>query len=273
VGQWFHLAATVGENGMRLFVNGQQVTSSATYTGQLFPSSGTTFMLGRAIPSATPAYHHGGLEDVRLYDRELTAFEIAALFADGYFQHRSVEDWDGDGILNDGNSSGTMGDYNCPVGVTAACDDNNRLWPNPTQASVGCSGADCTWEIPGCDPPQELIDTGNLYWYCPVLGSAFAASDLCTGSGTHLATISDQGEDDLVWLMIGDDAWIGLTDLGTEDVFEWVTGEPFSYDNWETGEPDDAYGGEDCVVVHGVTGLWHDRYCELTYDAVCEYSF
>jgi hypothetical protein len=239
----------------------------------MFPSAGSTYMIGRSTNNTTPAFTTGGIDDVRLYDRELTAFEAASLFAEDFFRHRSVDDWDGDGILNDGDSSGVMGDYSCPVGVTAACDDNNRLWPNPTQLAVGCGGADCTWEIAGCDPPWELTDTGNLYWYCPVLGSASDASTLCAGADAHLATITDQDEDDLVWQMIGDDAWIGADDLTNEGTWEWITGEPFGYQGWELGEPDDAYGQEDCAVVYGVTGLWHDRYCELDYDAVCEYSF
>ena len=42
-------------------------------------------------------------------------------------------DDDNDGILDDGDSSGTNGDHPCTGGATTGCDDNCRLVANPGQ--------------------------------------------------------------------------------------------------------------------------------------------
>ncbi|MBN1211023.1 MAG: hypothetical protein JXA92_00455 [candidate division Zixibacteria bacterium] len=44
------------------------------------------------------------------------------------------DDYDDDGILDDGDFSGIVGDNCCPDGVTVNCDDNCRLKYNPDQA-------------------------------------------------------------------------------------------------------------------------------------------
>jgi hypothetical protein len=50
------------------------------------------------------------------------------------------DDADGDGILDDGDGSGTKGDNPCPDGVTTNCDDNCPLTPNPGQSDSDGNG-------------------------------------------------------------------------------------------------------------------------------------
>ena len=47
-----------------------------------------------------------------------------------------AQDADGDGVLDDGDGSGSPYDAPCPNGVTSGCDDNCRVVSNPTQADV-----------------------------------------------------------------------------------------------------------------------------------------
>jgi len=92
----------------------------------------------------------------------------------------------------------------------------------------------------------------------------------------HLATLTNQLENDFVAGAVGSgDRWIGLTDSdqtstldgttmpGTEagtsrtTGWAWVNGEPFSYEHFGGGEPNDS-GGEDAAHVRG-DGWWNDH--------------
>ena len=64
--------------------------------------------------------------------------------------------------------------------------------------------------------------------------------------GGHLVTINDQAEQDLLYDLFGTDAFrIGFTDQEVEGQWEWISGEPVTYTNWQLGEPNDAGGNED----------------------------
>ena len=51
-----------------------------------------------------------------------------------------AQDWDVDGILDDGDGNGTVGDNPCTGGVTANCDDNCRYELNTNQSDVSGDG-------------------------------------------------------------------------------------------------------------------------------------
>ena len=238
----------------------------------MFPASGTSYLLGKST-TATAHYMTGSLDDVRLYGRALTEMELSSLYADEYWRHRSVDDWDGDGVPNDGNGSTVIGDSLCPDGVVIGCDDSDPLWPNVLQHNQDWPGGDCTWDVVGCDPPLEAADSGHLYWYCPVPQTATEAYAFCVADGLQLVTISDAAENAVVRDTAMDDIWIGVTDLETEGTWLWVTGEEVTWDNWENGQPDDQFNDEDCGVMYSFSGAWNDRYCELSHDFVCEYSY
>lgn len=110
---WTHLAASVGASGVRLFVNGTQVGVSHTAPSGL--PNGGALRLG-----AGPAHDRpldGGLDDVRAYAAELTAYQVQADMADAIAEHGPVAAYgfdEGDGALahdatgrgNDGTLSG-----------------------------------------------------------------------------------------------------------------------------------------------------------------------
>jgi formylglycine-generating enzyme required for sulfatase activity len=60
--------------------------------------------------------------------------------------------------------------------------------------------------------------------------------------GGHLVTVASAAEWDTIRLALGDkfdklDLWMGATDELVEGQWKWVTGEPFNYQLWCTGEP------------------------------------
>ncbi len=100
------------------------------------------------------------------------------------------------------------------------------------------------------------------------------AVDFCNSLGGHLATITSQAENDIVQSVIsgGNSAWIGGTDRNLEGVWEWVTGEDFSYTNWDYGQPDDADGWEEYLEIYGWNGYWNDLPEDINRYFVCEWE-
>jgi hypothetical protein len=74
VGQWQHVAATYDGSVARFYVDGVQ-TASATFTGNVGDSN--TWRIG-AYGTSAGGFFDGRIDNVRIYDRALSASEIAA---------------------------------------------------------------------------------------------------------------------------------------------------------------------------------------------------
>ena len=72
------------------------------------------------------------------------------------------------------------------------------------------------------------------------------AAKYCNNTGGHLATITSQAEEDAVfsWLQsLGNGNYSAFLGANNKDgEWKWVTGEPFSYTDWHSGEPS-GYNG------------------------------
>lgn len=93
----------------------------------------------------------------------------------------------------------------------------------------------------------------------------------CDSRGAHLATLTTQQENDFVLTQFvlgsteaSQGVWLGGTDEQLEGTWRWITGEPWAFQSWNGGEPNDGggsggTGGEDYLIAAGVTGgLWND---------------
>ena len=89
--------------------------------------------------------------------------------------------------------------------------------------------------------------TGVAYWT--------TARTNCSNMGGHLVTITSSGEQSFIF-GLWPSGWIGLTDEVTEGTWRWVTGETYSYTNWNNGEPNNS-GNEDYVQFVS-NGKWND---------------
>lgn len=89
--------------------------------------------------------------------------------------------------------------------------------------------------------------TGSMTWT--------AARQACIDMGGHLVTSTTLAENNFLF-NLWPNGWIGLTDEAVEGTWRWVTGEPYSWSYWNSGEPNNA-GNEDYIQFVG-GGRWND---------------
>lgn len=112
----------------------------------------------------------------------------------------------------------------------------------------------------------------------------------CMDRGGHLVTISSDAENDIAQTFVSYSKLIGgfeQVDLMSEaaGTYQWVTGEPFTFTNWdeENNEPD--RGGARCSFSRPIgrqcyehcarmtaDGLWTDQRCDLEDGYICEWE-
>ncbi|MBQ9531415.1 MAG: leucine-rich repeat protein [Eubacterium sp.] len=103
---------------------------------------------------------------------------------------------------------------------------------------------------------------------------------ICEYLGGNLATVTSSEENNVVKTF---SATYGDVVLGAErntsGNFEWVTGEPFSYTNWASGEPNNSSNYNGQFFIHlGSAGTWDDDNDKTTSNTksnngfVCEYE-
>ncbi|XP_044191071.1 lactose-binding lectin l-2-like [Thunnus albacares] len=64
--------------------------------------------------------------------------------------------------------------------------------------------------------------------------------------------------------------WIGLSDIHKEGRWMWSDGSAVDFVFWNSGEPNNYGGNEDCVHNNDGTDLkWNDRPCSHTLPSVC----
>ena len=82
----------------------------------------------------------------------------------------------------------------------------------------------------------------------------------------HLATITSNEENR--WIMentgVGEDqVWIGgiqeVPNGGPDSDWRWITGEPWEFTNWNSGEPNDAGEDEFYLIIWDPSGTWNDE--------------
>ena len=105
-----------------------------------------------------------------------------------------------------------------------------------------------------------------------------SAKLFCEKKGGHLVTISDEKENEFVNGMrcrnlstdYQQSIWLGGSDTANEGTWSWITGEPFTYSNWELNEPN---GGttQNYLQMYS-SGNWDDVQNEAGRFVVCEYD-
>jgi len=114
---------------------------------------------------------------------------------------------------------------------------------------------------------SKTYNPENGHWYQRIDTPMrwHAARDYCTALGGHLATIGTASENDFVYNLASGGGWLGATDEAQEGVWQWVTGEAWSYTNWAPHEPNNGvWPGHDGPYEHYLNfkpehpGQWND---------------
>jgi hypothetical protein len=111
---------------------------------------------------------------------------------------------------------------------------------------------------------------GHSYYRSTGLMTWTNARTSCSNMGGHLVTVTTAGENTFIY-NLWPSGWIGLTDEVTEGVWQWVTGEPYSYVSWNGGEPNNS-GNEDYIQFVGA-GKWNDLNNSSSLPYVLEFEY
>jgi hypothetical protein len=108
------------------------------------------------------------------------------------------------------------------------------------------------------------------------------ASASCMAAGMQLIAITDDALNQWLADQIGEEAWIGASDIAEEGTWVWEgQSSPFwsgdqygsaqdgAYERWYPTEPNDGLDADsDCAVIDG-NGYWHDRACGDAHPYIC----
>lgn len=81
-GQWYHIAVSRGSGGIKLYINGALITSTADTTSFSEYGSGTAALGGSSI-GCGGGYYVGGMDDSRMWTRQLTDSEVRDIYERG----------------------------------------------------------------------------------------------------------------------------------------------------------------------------------------------
>jgi hypothetical protein len=111
---------------------------------------------------------------------------------------------------------------------------------------------------------------GHSYYRSTGSATWTTARSNCAAMGGYLVTITTSAEQSFIF-NIWPSGWIGLTDEVSEGTWRWVTGETYSYKNWNSGEPNNA-GNEDYVQFVS-NGRWNDLPNNVSLPYVLEFDY
>jgi len=146
----------------------------------------------------------------------------------------------------------------------------------PEDITVACNGAtsccnDCP--TPGQDIPGFVYmgrRNGHQYYCSKEPAMWQTANTICTDLGGYLASINSADENDFIAAFLTtQNVFIGLSDAAQEGNFVWASGEPRTYNNWYTGQPNNLNGNQDYVQMLS-SGAWDDIYNNKQLEFVLE---
>lgn len=123
---------------------------------------------------------------------------------------------------------------------------------------------------------------GTDYFFCDGPADYPTAKSKCESASLHLVRIDGAQENAFLASSISNGRWVGGTDGVSEGDWRWeIGGDQFwqgaangtvvngAYASWDTGQPDDGGGAQDCLQL-GTSGAWSDAECVNGDEFICE---
>ena len=145
----------------------------------------------------------------------------------------------------------------------------NGLW-NDKSCTASPSKAIC--ETYTCPVGYVNAGGGKCLYYLTTADTWTNQKKNCENLGGTLAMVKSLKENAFIHSKkpSGTNYWIGFNDIATEGSFKWPdesSANAFTY--WDSGEPNNGNGDEDCVTYWG-GDRWNDYKCSNLLPAVCE---
>jgi hypothetical protein len=171
-------------------------------------------------------------------------------------------------------------DRACESGFCVVSD--RSLQPDGGNNNTSEDAATDSPQMPDADPFEAIAAACTAAGYAPVngiTGSLFkvvttnrqwgAAQADCkddVAGATHLIVMSSQAE---ATYMATQQGWVGLFDNNT-NVFVTVTGETGDIRDFDSGQPDNGGGDENCIQMRNDSNNLDDDQCDNGHPYVCE---
>lgn len=195
-----------------------------------------------------------------LSEREVTSNEY------GFNAAYSLNDYD---IARQKQATDYAVAKGAPIRTEYGVDDFSIWWLRSAVYSNSAKVASVSYKAKGEVPSDAIEFNGHYYKYYSNKLTWSNAKTYCENLGGHLATLTTAEENSFVQTSVYSGAcWIGATDEATEGTWVWVTGEPWSYTNWKSGEPNND-SNEDYLEL---TSGWNDNKGSATMGFVCEWD-
>ena len=171
---------------------------------------------------------------------------------------------------NQPDDCGGVEDYLEAWGRGASWNDNNLYG---TENETG-RGFVCEFENYFI-PSKTITYNGHIYCRYDEQLPWHKAKEICQGIGGHLATITSEEEQRVIEELCSGSFypayWLGATDEASEGDWKWVTGEPFSYTKWASGQPDN-YKTLEHYLEHNLeyNNAWNDNEVVNYRGFICE---
>jgi len=189
-------------------------------------------------------------------------------------------DNDCDGVDDDGLPTQTCGQGACALVQQPTCAEGAPLDCDPRAGAVfeipdnevddDCDGA---VDEPICAEGEVYFPSvGHCYWLNSDALGWDDARTACQARGGDLVSILSEAENDIVnSVRVSNNNWLGLADpTGAQD-FAWSDGEPYVYQRWKGGQPNNP-ATERCVRIRGNAGdaNWETKPCADALPSICE---